>query len=539
MANQALAGKNKSHKRVPAGGGAKEKGSRGESQAPPIVGVEEAIVAAGSVQAQAEKLADNRFQSAQRQAMVARVGRQAGNRRLQEVLEGVSLERDKPPASSESGLIQLSPLSDELSGLWNPQRKSPFFDRLRALSAQQRADPDLNQFVESGPGLGSDDRWLARRILRYGPEPNWPASELNDRHRLADVNQWAPEPGGVTAELTAQNEGVTANTTAYWFPGVSSQRALIVGGMHGSEMSAVQVAERLITDLLVPGRPRPFFTVIIVPRLFAGNVARAETAANARPASPISANSSSNLGRYSRQSPTSTDPNRQFPSAGTPFDPAHPVDAMGRPIEPANIILLELIQRYQPTRVANLHAVHTVRSAGIYADPRTDDPGTNTQGRACGFGPDRDLALAMSARAARGGARVPGNRRSTARGASNRADENATYPLDPAVVRAGARQPRAQPGGQAYQQGTSFGAWGTTAVEGSADASQNRQAMTVITVEVATTHRIEDITAGDQAAREAELNAHSAALREIFLGEPGQDGLPVIPPCPAPPSQGQ
>jgi hypothetical protein len=280
-------------------------------------------------------------------------------------------------------------------------------------------------------------------------------------------------------------------------------------------MSAVQVAEMLVENLQAGRGVRPYFTVIIVPQLFPGNVAHAESEAATRPGS---VNSPQNIGRYSQSNPLSTDPNRQFPAAGSAFEPGSPVDAQGRAIEPENVILLELIQRFQPSRVANLHAIRNQREAGVYADPRT-----SASGEALGFDFDRDLALAMAGRAESGGARVPGNRR------SRRGNVNAIYPRDPAAAAAGEQQVRSSGGQEPHKKGTSFGTWGTTEISGAANPEANRPAMTVITVEVATAHRVEDMPRAAQAARLAELSAHSASLQEIFLGQPGTEDRPTLP----------
>lgn len=484
-----------------------------------------------AVQRHAAQLKDPRLRSKQRQQIISRIGAVRGNIFTQRVIARYRQEPGlyKPSVSAihQPHVVQLSPLSQEVENLWDRNNKGPFFDRLRRLSAQERGDADLIRFINTSPELGGDDRWLAQGILRYGPEPLWPASDpsgysLEERHRRSSQHGWAQEPGNIQATLTATNAQGSAAVEAYYFPGQIADRALIIGGMHGSELSAVAVAEELLANLRAGRGPRPYFTLIVVPRLFDANIERAAKAA-ARDRSTLSG---SNIGRYTVQSPPSTDPNRQFPQAGQAFDPNNPVDARSRAIELPNVVLLELIQRYRPSRVANLHSIHTVSKAGIYADPRTD-----AQGRACGFDQDRDLALAMSERARAGGASAPGNLRRGSR------DVRAVYPRDPAAVAAGQTQPRSPGGSHEYQRGTSFGTWGTTAVEDPSNPQHNRPAMTVITVEVARAHRPEDVTAGRRAAREAEISAHAAALQEIFLGQPGTGTRPAQPPqCPAPPA---
>lgn len=443
----------------------------------------------------------------QRQRVLLNIHDTQGNHHVQRLM---AAWQSTPISATQGAIVQRSLLSTELQGLWDPNRKGAFFTRLRNLAEQQRQDADLRGFV--GSQLQGDDRWLAQTILQHGPEPLWPASALEERHTRATQNRWAPERGRIagTLDTTAGNRRVEA----YYFPGVSAERALIIGGMHGSELSAVAVAEELVNTLRSDQAQRPYYTVIIVPRLFPDNVALAESTATAQPGS---VNSPANIGRYTRRTPTrSVDPNRQFPAAGVGFDPADPRDARNRAIESENVMLLELIQRFQPTRVANLHSIRTPQSAGIYADPRTDAAGI-----ACGFASDRDLALAMAARSEQLGVRVPGNRRSRS------ADVNAIYPRDPQAAPAGRQQQRSN------NEGTSFGTWGTTAVNDVQHPQANRPAMTVITVEVAGAHRPSDLPEAQQTARRAEISGHATVLREIFLGQPGAGGRPAAPPqCP-------
>src|SRR5688572_30386061 len=52
----------------------------------------------------------------------------------------------------------------------------------------------------------------------------------------------------------------------YFFPGTSNLRALIVGGVHGSELSSVELANTLIRQLSTGDKP--FYNVLIIPSLF-------------------------------------------------------------------------------------------------------------------------------------------------------------------------------------------------------------------------------------------------------------------------------
>ena len=279
---------------------------------------------------------------------------------------------------------------------------------------------------------------------------------------------------------------------AYYFQGISNEKALIIGGMHGSELAAVEVAENLITQLQ-KAQNKPYFSVMILPRLFPDNVAQGEQAmVEGKPPTE-------DIGRITDGQ---ADPNRQFPKAGTDFDENKPFDSENREIERENQILLKIIQTFQPSRIANLHSIHKANNAGIYADPPTD-----IQGIATGFENDAKLALNMANTAKNQNVRVEGNSRSTKTNEKDRNFENAIYPFDPEVAEKGKPQIRST---QA-NNGTSLGTWGAT-------ATQTRNAITIITVEVATSYRINDMPKGkQQEQRKAEILAHVNILKDIFL----------------------
>jgi hypothetical protein len=177
-----------------------------------------------------------------------------------------------------------------------------------------------------------------------------------------------------------------------------------------------------------------------------------------------------------------------------------------------NKALLALIDRFKPTRIASVHATKSLANAGIYADPRTKapaDPTKSPEGEALGFAPDAHLAVRMAKAADAGGAAVPGNRLS-------QATPNAIYPLDPAAAAAGSKQKRTSTdtSGKHHQAGVSLGEYAAT-------ATPTRAAMTMVTVEIRTSRRIEDMpTEAERKKRAQEVAAHSAALKDVFLGAP-------------------
>jgi uncharacterized protein DUF4157 len=315
----------------------------------------------------------------------------------------------------------------------------------------------------------------------------------------ASTSRWGADAFEFALGSTAGKRSVDA----YYFPGQSTERALIVGGVHGSELASIEVAE-ILKDELQHASVKPYFSVVLVPVLFPDNRAVAEAAC-------AKGMRKTNVGRYTAGQPRDKvhDPNRKYPKAGKAFDPSKPVAATGQVMEPEHVMLLKLIDEFHPTRVAALHSTHGAHVGGFYADPRTD-----ASGMAKGFGPDEKLALEIATRAKAGGANVPGNETATWKGKAR--SSKALYPEDPAIVAAGTKQARDTESGT-----SSFGGWASTDVQG------GRPAMTVITMEVdlGTPSKLAG-NAAQQAQRLKELTARSIALREVFLGPRAAGGPP-------------
>jgi hypothetical protein len=255
---------------------------------------------------------------------------------------------------------------------------------------------------------------------------------------------------------------------AYYFPGTTAKRAMIVGGMHGEERAGVQVVE-LLLDLMRArdprtGQPRkPAFNVIVIPELFPANVAAAR-----------------------RKTPGQRDPNRQMPATGEV--PGARRDAKGRvlsqqnrPIEPENLVLLDLVNHFKPERIAMVHGFRSGRRSSITTDPRPDP----AQEKA-----DDALALAMAESAATRGARVPANRLGTAK-------QTTRFPTST----------------ESHEAGVTFGMYGSR-------AAGARPAMNVILIETFKNFRIEERRDAERERRRVELTAFATVLREIFLERP-------------------
>jgi hypothetical protein len=292
--------------------------------------------------------------------------------------------------------------------------KPKIFDILRQ---QQRFPLDAAVITELQSMFvkGSDELWLAEMLARRGPEPLWPLPEI--RQRVQRVKSLGPEPGNYEAALQDPNPGgalakcVDKLTTlelprAFFFPGQSDRRALIISGVHGDEHRGVQVVQSL--QILLNARSaaghKPFFTTILVP------VVIPRTRATGKRNVPGGIGLDDKGTVVCRQ----VEPNRNFPLPGEDFvaartrgnsaptaselmirdasgsvRPPKGVDRTSIRMLPETRILISLIERFQPERLASIHD-HSLQQSchacngkatqcggegpGIFVDPRGIDP---------------------------------------------------------------------------------------------------------------------------------------------------------------------
>lgn len=286
---------------------------------------------------------------------------------------------------------------------------------------------------------------------------------------------------------------------AWFFPGTSEKNALVIGGVHGTELSSTEVAKTLVQKLLQGGEH--YYNVIVIPCLFPDNAVTAKENAGA-------IGSTANIGRYSF--PTAADPNRQMPSPGQAFDEESGKDHMGREIEKENQLLLRLINLFKPVRIANIHAIRDIEHAGIYADPRTD-----SKSYALGFETDSSLAVEMALMVDKNGGYIPGNQ-------LNR-DPTALYYKDPTPACKGNFQKRNFSGSSLANNrgsGISLGTWASTAIAHADDPMLDREAMRILTIEFPGYRRpvdYDDVKQRKYFNRQVELYAQ--AIEKIFLRE--------------------
>lgn len=293
---------------------------------------------------------------------------------------------------------------------------------------------------------------------------------------------------------------------AWYFPGTSDKKAIVVGGVHGSELSSISVANDLINQL----KQKPgYYSVIVIPCLFPDNADAARTDINA-------IGSISNVGRYTHSQ--AADPNRQMPSPGKAYKPHAPKDHLGREIERENQLLLDLIDEFRPDRIANIHAIRDEAQAGIYADPRTD-----SKGLALGFESDSSLAINMAMYVHAQGGDVPGNKINT--------HPSALYYKDPSIAAAGNMQVRNAFGSSlpAHRgHGVSLGTWASTAVNDDDFPEANRAAMRLITIEFPGYKSPEHYsTVYQQQHKEKLVKLYASSILDVFLAKNYSENIDV------------
>jgi uncharacterized protein DUF4157/succinylglutamate desuccinylase/aspartoacylase family protein len=218
--------------------------------------------------------------------------------------------------------LQRSPLSDSVRTAFTAD---PTLEALLARLSQpdvQGAQTDADVDAEIARLLAgrADDLWVAQRV------------------RQGQLGQTA--------------SAAKRSIKAFFFRGVSTRRALVIAGVHGDERQGIEVAETLIKDLQTR---QPHFTVIVVPTLFPDNAAFGS------------------FGRREGATPT----NRNFPEPSKDLAAARSAgggsakDAKGREILPENLILMELMERFQPERIISIHGTFLPGAAGVFYDPRS------------------------------------------------------------------------------------------------------------------------------------------------------------------------
>jgi hypothetical protein len=403
------------------------------------------------------------------------------------------------------GLLLRSPLSDDLT-----KAKAEAWPKDQVFAALRKrgpagSDTDAKKALADLYKDGSDERWMAERLLAHGPEPLWPAAELDQRAGHAP----GPE-AGIAATLPYPPEAGKSTAKpvkAFYFPGTTARRALIVGGVHGSEPQGARVVESLRVELeaMAKAGKKPHFTVILIPVL----IERTHDPKLEKPKDRYVGN---------------IEPNRTFPRPREDYADARARVKAGQPelmmddpktgklreatgkhatseMIPETRALIALIERFGPERIASVHA-HSIDpkglgrpgdDPGVFVDPRLAKPGKTNAGEVAD---DDALAEAMLAG---GRGRAPQGLQGTKN--------------DPFMGNVGGSKPFGTPTvryAASHPEGHSLGDWAPA-------PTASREGITTVTIEIP--QYGDDVTKADKVAVE---EGHRDVLRDIFLGDPAQ-----------------
>jgi hypothetical protein len=280
-------------------------------------------------------------------------------------------------------LGQPQTLPERLRSAWSARHnKQEMFKLLRErlpLSVAEKTD--VITALRSIFTVGSDELWLAETLARHGSEPLWPLAEITQRFQRvkslgADPGNYQatlpdPHPGGpLTGALAACTDRLKNSQlpSAFFFPGRSDHRALIISGVHGDERRGVKVVQSLQRLLATT---KPFFTTILVPVV----IPRTQAGAGQR-----NVPGGMGMSKAGTVKCRQVEPNRNFPLPGeglvaarargssSPnaaelvFQPASGSlrnprgdDESSIRMLPETRILISLIERFQPERLASVH----------------------------------------------------------------------------------------------------------------------------------------------------------------------------------------
>ena len=332
------------------------------------------------------------------------------------------------------------------------------------------------------------------------------------RDPAADLKKVGVEDSWLADRLGASELGKTAGKRSIelrFFPGKTTRRALVIGGVHGTERQGVQVARLLEKDLAAAPSD---FSVLLVPVLFPDNAA------------------SGPLGiREQKDKPT----NRNFPDPGKDLAASGGKDATGRDILPENQLLMQLMERFKPERIISLHGTQHPEKAGVFYDPREL---TADEARAA-----RRLRRARPRRRTARAAPRPGTARSTSHklAAAEAADKDlslrAAQLIDAATTGVKGREARNLGAGKQHPSvagnvGPSgkldTGHWGGEVPGGTSLGDYaSARGTSIFTVEPPVNRNIADYGKGgnnagekvSQADRTTELQAYADAVRTVLL----------------------
>jgi hypothetical protein len=374
-----------------------------------------------------------------------------------------------------AGTIQRSPLSDKVRAAagTSPSLTSV----LAALSGEdvQVSDADLDQAISEMLGGRAEDIALAQQMRR---------------RELGKTTGWAgPSGTGSTKQRSI---------TVRYFAGRTERRALVIAGVHGSEVQGVEVAEQLIKDL-ANAQSQPEMSVVIVPNLFPDDAA------------------------YRDREGPGAHPNRNFPDPSRDLAASGGKDALGKTIRPENVMLMQVIERFAPERIVSIHGTWDASKAGVSYDPRVLTAAEEARAVSWGVSPDSDEANAPSGlvEARRAGALhgADAEDKALALNAAGLIDTRTSEGAVKGPRRTGLKHPSVAGNFKGNSAQPNFAHWEGGMDKGvSLGGYASQRGISIFTVEPPENKKLNEFKGAAQTAREVEIKAYAEAVRTILLG---------------------
>ena len=370
-------------------------------------------------------------------------------------------------------------------------QRSPLSDRVRAAAG---ASPTLNSVLAalSGSDVQVNDRDLDQEINRLlgGRADDIALAQQVRHHELGRTSGWTGPKGTGSAQ--------PRSITVRYVPGRTARRALVIAGVHGSEVQGSEVAEQLLSDLANAPNP-PEMSAIVVPDLFPDDAA------------------------YRDREGPGAHPNRNFPDASSNLAASGGKDALGRAIRRENAILMQLMERFSPERIISIHGTWDPSKAGVSYDTRAETPVEDARARAWGFNPNSDESNAprglVQARH-QGFVYAAGekdNRLSL--GAADLIEARTTQGRVKGPNRPGLAHPSVAGNFKGTSSTANYARWGGAMDQGvSLGGYASKRGISIFTVEPPDNKKLSEYSGAARDAREVEIKAYAEAVRTILLG---------------------
>jgi len=177
--------------------------------------------------------------------------------------------------------------------------------------------------------------------------------------------------GSRSGDILTTLEGLKTMLASQFFMGKSEEVALVIAGVHGSELSGIEVARWMCVKL--GQRLSPWYTTVIIPELFPRQAEIAREWALEKYdqwGDPRRYMDDDSRGRLVGGT---IEPNRQFPRPGHSLSDLGPTTDAGQPVLVETRALLRLIDDLKPARIASLHA-HSIPGVKFAKDGSASRP---------------------------------------------------------------------------------------------------------------------------------------------------------------------